>query len=259
MKKTNSNCTAVALALENGKAGTFTGLTTRKRGVDRGRGADRKTYGDDLVHVLVVTGFNYRRLCERSLNELAKLDLTTLVNSTKAIGYEGRGKNAIEVPVTLAHFEAAKLELAESLIKSEIQKNTATHDHVYEPLVVDEKTVRGGRVYKCVADNPDHECHCRDCTGDPKAPLTGTIFLQGLKIGETILEAAPNGSAPRPKSNPKIVAKNLIRKYLPINRYVSYRLEPGTEFELAVGGTAAIKADKNGIKLNGTEKLVTEK
>lgn len=257
---TNANLAAVAAALEDGKLGTFTGLVTRKRGKDRGRGADKKTYGDDLVHVLLVTGFKYRSLCERSLGELNGLDLVTLANAEAkkgTCGYEGRGKNAKAVPLTLEHFEAAKAELAESLAKSEAGLNEATHDHVYEPLVVDGVTVRGARVYRCCKDDPDHECRCRDCTGDAKAPLDGTVFLQGLKVGETVLEPAANGPVPGAKSNPKAVAKGLLRRYLPVARYVSYRLEPGKEFTLRVGGAAAVEANENGVELNGAEKAVT--
>lgn len=253
MTNTNANFAAVAAALEDGKVGTFTGLVTRKRGAERGRGADKKTYGDDLVHVVLVTGFSYRRLCERSLEELTDLDLVTLANSEAKkglVGYEGRGKNAVEVPVTLADFEAAKAELAESLAKSEAGLNESTSDHVYESLVVGGVTVRGGRVYRCCKDDADHECRCRDCTGDKKAPLNGTVFLQGLKVGETVLEPAANGPLPASKSAPKTVAKHLLRRYLPVARYVSYRLEPGTEFRLAVGGTAVLEADKAGVKPN---------
>jgi len=250
---TNANLTAVAAALEDGKVGTFTGLVTRKTGKTRGRGDAKKTYGDDKVHALLVTGFGYRRLCERSLEELVELDVVTLANSEAKkglVGYEGRGNNAVEVPVTLADFEAAQAELLESLTKSRDGENESVTDHVYEPLVVDGETVRGGRVYKCVADDPGHKCRCRACTGDKKAPLDGTVYLQGLKVGETVLEAAVNGPAPAAKSNPKTVAKGVLRRYLPVTRYVSYRLEPGTEFRLAVGGTAVVEATEVGVKLN---------
>jgi hypothetical protein len=240
----NAKVKKIAEALEAGRKGTFTGLVVRKRGVTRGRGEHKVVYGDDLVHVLVVTGFRYRSLCERSLDELATLDLVSLANAKVAsglTGFVGRGKKAVEVPVTLADFEVARDELVDSLSRSRDGENKATHSHAFEPLVVEGVRVRGGRVYSCCKNDPDHECHCRECTGDPRAPLAGTIYLQGLKIGESLVESAEKPIPPT-RSSAKTVAKNVLKKLLPVSRYVSYSLEPGSEFRLAVGGAAVVEA-----------------
>jgi len=247
----NANSTVTAAALSTAKRGTFTGLTIRKKGRTRGRGDAKLTYGDDRVHVCILTGFRYRALCERSLEELAEMDIVSLAaNAAKrgVTGWEGKGRAKAERVLTQADFEAAANELVESLTDSKNGENTSTTDHVYDSLVVDGETVRGGRVYKCAGTDA---CRCRNCNpDDPKAPLPGTIYLQGLKIGETILEAAANGPAPKSKSSPKVVAKNMIRKYLPVAKYVSYSLEPGTEYRLNAGGTAAVEADEHGIRFD---------
>jgi hypothetical protein len=120
---------------------------------------------------------------------------------------------------------------------------------VYDALTVDGENVRSGRVYKCTGEA---SCRCRHCTGDSKAPLPGTVYVQGLAIGHKVIEPAPNGPAPTPKSAPKTVAKNLLRSKLPVSRYVSYALEPGTDFLLRAGGAAAAEVTKAGIKIDTT-------
>ena len=89
-----------------------------------------------------------------------------------------------------------------------------------------------------------------DCSGDPKAPADGTIYLSGLKIGETVIEAAANGAAPATVSAAKTVAKDWIRRKLPSRRYTRYRLEAGGDWILRIGGSAAVEADKDGVKVS---------
>jgi len=95
----------------------------------------------------------------------------------------------------------------------------------------------------------DRKCHCRDCTGDAKAPLDGTVYLQGLRIRSKVVTAATNGPVPKPNSKPKTLAKNALRGLLPVSRYVSYALEPGQDFILKVGGTARLSADGQGYEV----------
>jgi hypothetical protein len=211
-------------------------------------------YGDDTVHVVMVTGFKYPDLCARSLKALEAIsdeDMAKHATEKGYKGWDGKGKDKVERALTLADFQAARAELAESLSLSRDGENEATTDHVYDPLVVDGETVRGARVYKCIKDNTEgHVCKCRNCTGDERAPLPGTIYLNGLKIAEKVLTPAVNGPVPAAQSAPKSVAKNMLRKRLPIARFVAYVLEPGTNFMLAAGGTAAAKVTENGIVLS---------
>lgn len=238
---TNANSALVSALLADARVGTFTGLITTKKGKEAGRGADKKLYGNDQVHVVIFTGFKYDNLVRRSLEALPGIDAATLV----ADGAKD-GKT-----FTVADVEAARAELVESFTKSSDGTNKSSTDHVYDQLVVNGETVRGGRVYKCVAETKDENgedriCHCRTCTGDAKAPLPGTIYLQGLQIHSTVLIPAPNGKAPEPVSAPKTLAKDALRRHLPVSRYVSYALEPGTDFILNAGGTAAVEATKRG-------------
>jgi hypothetical protein len=240
---TNANSALISALLADAKVGTFTGLVTKKVGTERGPKGAKVRYGDDEVHVCVFTGFKYVGLCERSLVALAGIDDAKILDEIIASdikAWEGRGKNATEVAVRLADVKAAREELVESLSKSIAGTNESTTDDVFEPLVVDGKTVRGARVYT-------GQTEAAAKRGDKPAAKTGTIYLQGLQISSRVITPAPNGPKPESKSGAKTVAKNLLRRRLPVSRYVSYKLEPGSDFLLRSGGTAEVEAEKAGI------------
>lgn len=234
---TNANSPLVAALLADARVGTFTGIVTTKKGTVKGG----VHYDNDTVHTVIFTGFRYDRLVVRSLDAMDAIDPNDVVAKAAKRGHT----------ITTDDVAVARAELRESFTKSSTGDNTSTTDHVYEPLVVNGEVVRGGRVYKCVKGTMDENgeprvCRCRNCTGDPKAPLPGTIYVQGLRVWSEVLVPAPNGKAPAPKSAPKTIAKDTIRSMLPVSRYVSYALEPGTDFILRAGGTAAIEATKGG-------------
>ena len=244
---TTSNATNITLA-ENiasaRKGATFTGLIVRKRGTDRGPKGAKVTYGDDLVHALVVTGFSYENLVRRSLDELANLTVADILTEATDKGrtcWDGRGKNAVERDLNTADVAVALQELRDSFDKTLNGTNTSTTDHVFDTLEVDGEKVSGGRVYVGGGD-----------ATDPKTPVAGTIYLQGLKIASKVIEEAENGKAPASKSGGKTVAKNLIRRRLPVGRYVSYRLQPGQDYILRVGGAAAVAAQDDEIEVRDT-------
>lgn len=246
---TNANSTILAAVLAaSPDRATFTSVITRKVGTEKGG----VRYGDDLVHAVLVTGFRYDRLVERSKAALAAFKGQEAQIAADLAGrpaFEGRGSKQTQVAVTEAHVAQAIAELEASFATTldPTAASTSTTAHVYEPLVVDGETVRGGRVYVCAAGVAP-ECHCRNCTGDMKAPLPGTIYLQGLQIGRKVIDPAPNGPAPAAKSGPVVVVKDYLRGKLPVSRYVSYKLEG--DFILKVGGTAALRADADGIHLS---------
>jgi len=248
MTQTNANSKLIAALLDDARKGTFTGIIVTKKGKLAGRGEDRKRYGDDRIHTVVFTGFKYLGLVERSLTALDALDIEAIAKQAIADGvtcFDGRGKKAVERAITLADFTEAAADLRASFERT-LDPNapsTSTTEHVYDPLAVDGHTVRGGRVYHCTGNDG---CKCRACTGDESAPLDGTIYIQGLAIWSKVLIPAPNGKAPESKSGGKTVAKGLITKSLPVSRYVSYALEPGTDFLLRAGGTATVKAQEDG-------------
>ena len=239
----NALSLANAAALANANKGTFTSLLTTKQGSKVGG----VVYGDDTVLTVIVTGFRYDRLVQRSLDKVAGMtdaDLARLIDGKS--GMVGRGKSATERAVTLADAQAARDELIASFMETLNGTNEATTDHVYEPLTVTDEngaseTVRGARVYKCVAGTA-HKCRCRACTGDARAPIDGQINLSGLSIGSKVLTPAANGPAPATKSGVKTVAKDAIRAILPVARFVSYRLDPNAGWILKAGGAAVAAA-----------------
>ena len=104
---TNASSAALAAHLADAKVGSFVGLVIKKQGVERGRGAAKMTYGDDTVHTVIVTGFRYDRLVERSLDKLVGMNPADVVAANLA---DGDGN-----PVTMADVQTAMADLATSL------------------------------------------------------------------------------------------------------------------------------------------------
>ncbi len=270
--KTNASNTALVSTLSDARVGTFSGVVIRKKGKVVG-GKSGKRHGDDLVHVTLVTGFKYGSLVERSadrldamtdteVNDLVAMGQTGFVRVWKksakvadlravcaSMGLADTGSKAdlvgrldavapggmVERPLTRADYDAARTALRADLQGSIDGTAVDVNENVYEPLTVDGETVRGCRVY---VGNPSGE----------HASAPGTVYLQGLKVGETVLEAAENGPIPASKSKPESVAKRILRGRLPVGRYVSYALTPDSGFILRAGGAAAKAADKDGVK-----------
>lgn len=270
--------TALVQTLAAARKGTFTGLIIPKVGVEVGG----VRYGDDTVHTVIVTGFSYGALLRRSLRKLANLTEADLLKlealglrgwervwkksdtlpglqaSCEALGLDSTGKKADliarleaavpggqrEVPVTLADLQAAAVALQADLQGSVDGTAVDAAEHVYRPLVVDGEVVQGARVYVGHSDPSKNE-----------APL-GTIYLQGLHISSKVLVPAANGPAPASKSAVTTVAKEAIRRLLPISRYVSYRLDPDSGFILRAGGAAAQAADTAGVTSATPERVV---
>lgn len=242
MTQTNASSAALAASLSDARKGTFTGIIQKLVGFERGG----VRYGDALIHDVVITGFSYTKLKERDLKILQGLtdaDLTKILGTNKPMAWDRpRAKNAVQVSVTLADMREALLEMIDSCQKSIAGTNTATTDDVYEPLVVDGQEVRGARVYTGHADPT--------LDAAPK----GTIYLQGLRIGRTVLADPANGWGPDTRSEAKTVAKGVITQgfKLPSRRYVSYKLDTASSWVLAVGGAAAVAADAAGVTLEAS-------
>ena len=275
---TNASNIALVSTLADARVGTFSGLVARKVGKVQG-GVLR---GDDLVHVTLVTGFRYGGLLQRSVLALdamadaiidglvalghtgfvrvwkksAKVGDLRAVCSSMGLDDTGAKKDLVarldavapggmvERPLTRADYDAARASLRADLQGSINGTAVDTNEHVYEPLVVDGEKVRGCRVY---VGNPN----------GPDASAPGTVYLQGLIIGSTVLEAAENGPVLPSRSAPESVAKRILRSRLPIGRYVSYRLAPESGFILRAGGAAAKAADTDGVTA-ATPERVTE-
>lgn len=232
MTQTTTNASNVALSemMSALPVGRFVGLITRKKGKAVGRGAARMVYGDDETHVVIFTGFKYISLVQRSLDKAQTVTAQALLDECQRRGKTGKSG----APITLADCTKAIDDQIASFQATLGGTSTSTTDHVYEPLTVNGESVRGCRVYSG-SGNPS----------DPKAPVPGTIYLQGLKIGERILTPAPNGPIPASNSRGDVVAKGVLRSMLPVSRYVSYALEPGSDYILRAG-KAAIEGASDG-------------
>jgi hypothetical protein len=242
----NADVIRTALSLAEARDGTFSGLIQQLVGKERGRGADRKVYGNATMHYVLYTGFIYINIVRRSLDRLLAMDRDELVAEFASKGItDGHGN-----PITRADVNKAIANLAGSLQDSLDGKNTSTTDHVFEPLVVDGETVRGARVYRCVANDPAYNCKCGDCTGDKRAPVDGQISLLALVIGSKVIEPAPNGPVPKSKSRGDVVVKGILKSRLPIGRVRSFRLRPGDDYILRAGGAAATAANKDGVTVD---------
>jgi hypothetical protein len=272
MTDTNASLPVLAQSLAEARKG-FTGLIIKKTGVEKGG----VRYEDDTVHAVIVTGFKYQSLVERSLAKVQSLGvqdtewivskgyhgwervwkksdtLPGLQASCQTLGLDDTGKKAdlvarleaavpggfVKVDLTRSHVDEAIAEVAADLQRTLNGETEPTNGHVFEPLVVDGDQVRGCRVYVGPADE----------TQEPAAPK-GTIYLQGLIIGQKVLVPAENGKAPESMSGPITVAKNLVRRLLPIGRYVSYKLEPGADWILNIGGEAVAAAETDDVQVN---------
>jgi len=278
MAITNANNAALAALIADARVGTFTHIITTKKGEVRGGKANPKTYGDDTVATTVVTGFKYIPLVERSKDEaLALTDadkdavvargltgwvrvwkksskVGDLKEVARGLGLDDSGTKKdvvarleeavpggmVERLVTRADVDEAHTALLADLQRTLDGETSPKNAHVYEPLVVDGQKVRGGRVYKGTPTVED-------------AALPGTIYIQGIIIASKVLVPAANGPVPASKSGPVSVAKKALRRLLSVSRYVSYALEPGSDFYLAAGGAAVAAADKDGLTVDAAK------
>jgi hypothetical protein len=223
--------------------GTLASLILRKQGVARGPASAPTIYDDDFVHVLLWTGFHYRALVERSLQKLQTIWGSTPMfqNLLKA------AQDAGHVETTLQDVGAAISELDDALRRVLGTGKTQPSDPdspeseeeakapTWEPLVVDGVTVKGAKVY---VGTP-----VRD---SPRGPTKGTVYIDGVKLGETVLEPAKNGHwCPRQKA--KTVVKEILRSWLPIGLYARYRLGSENMLVVKVGAEASEHAKKGGV------------
>jgi len=234
--------------------GTLVSLVLKKKGVQRGPSGARVVYDDDFVHVLVWSGFHYQALVERSFKKLHQLwgagDLTKkLIQEVQAAGHMG---------VTVGDVAEAIQEVEDSLLKvirsgQKVEDGNGNSDgyadradeemieereSVWTPLEVDGKRIRGAKVYEGSGD-----------PNNPRAPIKGTVYVDGVKLGEKVLTPAANGTW-RAKQKPKTVAKNLLRSWLPIGLYVRYALEPERLLTVKVGDEAGNYAKTEGVPVD---------
>ena len=249
---TNANSTTLATLInDSSRCARFASVVTTLKGASRlapgeKRGGLKIRVGNDTVRDTFVAGANYGSLKAKDAVILAALtgaDLDAMVADGHS-AWSGRGAKAVQVTVTRADFDAALAEMIDSTAKTLAGTNTSTTDHVYESMIVDGKALAGYRVYVGPTD-----------PNATPASTPGTIYVQGLRVGRKVIEAA-EFAKPASKSAAKSVAKRAITRLLPSRRYVSYSLEAGSDFILNLGSDAVSASDAAGITVDPT--AVTE-
>ena len=227
--------------------GTLVSLVVKKRGVFRAG----EVRGDDTVHVLIWTGFHHKALVQRSN---AKLDeiwgssslLTNLLKETIAAGHpeatiEDAAEAVQELQESFRRVLNGKLQHdghqmdgadVEPLYLPADDRDPAImggikSNPVFEPLMVGGKVILGAKVYVGQGE-----------PGNPRAPKPGTIYIDGVKLGEIVLLPSANGQW-TPKSAPKTVAKNILRSLLPAGLYVRYILDRDGMVTCKIGKSAS--------------------
>lgn len=216
--------------------GTLFTARVHKMGDARGCAGAKVIYGDDTVQVLIWTGFSYRALIARSQKMLDKMlakggYIERLLRATLE---EHEGTTVEDVCHAL---QETREWFRRVLAGEESGPTEPPLGGVWEPLEIGGVKVRGSRIYTGPA-RPEVE----------RAPVPGTIYVQGVKLGEVLVTPAANGPW-RPNSKPKTLAKKLIKEGLPVGLYCQYRLDPERVTDIAVGSQASrtAKAAKIGI------------
>jgi hypothetical protein len=223
--------------------GTLASLILRKKGCSKGPAGSTTIYDDDFVHVLLWTGFHYKALVERSSQKLHAIwSQTSLLKDLLAATQQAGHAEA-----TLADISAAVQETDDAFNKvingvpqSDDEDDTphgseSDKQPCWEPLKVNGALIRGARVYVGAGDPTN-----------PRAPIKGDIYIDGVKLGEKLLEAAPNGHW-RPRRKAKSVAKEILRAKLPCGLYARYSLNQERLLEAKVGQDAVGHAKKAGL------------
>jgi len=242
---TDSVIASALTELGGEEKGTLAYLKLQKKGVIRGVAGNKIIYNDDLVEVLLWSGFSYRDLCERSYLKLHKIwsqgDLTTrLLAAVEAKGMQGITIQDVSEVIQETEDGFLKVMNGKQLLMDEGEDFLGGEEmpHHWEPLKVKGQTVRGAKVYVGQGD-----------PNDPRSPVPGTIYIDGVKLGEKVLQAAPNGHW-KPNQKPKTVAKDILRSWLPIGLYARYCLERERLIDAKVGAEASPAAKEAAIPID---------
>lgn len=208
--------------------GTMVSAIVKKMGVTQGS----RTFGNDTVHVLLWTGFHQKALAERSYQRLQSLwwggtFFRDLMAEAIAAGI---------LDATMTDVAEAVQEVNASLVaalQSKVDKDEEPLGNVWKPLFLDGQPVLGAKEY----------------VGMNHAIPQGTIYLDGVKLGERIVTPAPFAKPPV-NSKTKTLIKNLVRAKLPIGLYARYRLSAENLTDIRVGQDAAAFAKASGVPVD---------
>jgi hypothetical protein len=227
--------------------GTLVSLIVRKKGVLRGPAGHQRVYDDDLVHVLLWSGFHYQALAARSYSKLLAMQgnrfYSNLVLAARTSGVPGA---TIDDACRAAQELAGQLRLASLSGRPktpqvpELPEMPETSTSVWGPLVVNGNPIVGAKVYSpppwAVKLHPNH-------------PVPGTIYLDGVKLGEVVLNPAPNGHW-EPQSSAKTIIKDRLESQLPCGKFVRYCLDDLNLLVVKTGKEASESARRGGIQID---------
>ena len=207
--------------------------------------------GDHLVETILLVGFSYSSMIERSRAQLeaASSDPNFALNVCLLMATRGLADEITGDPITIKDVEDAingTVRGRKGLLTSYTETLAgANHDYscenVYEPLNVDGTIVEGCKVY--VGDgNPE----------DPKAPVRGTVYINGVTISSKVVQESVNGNKIPSRRGAVAMVKDYLeeRLNLPAARFRTYRLLPGEQYDLQCG-SVAFHAVLGGVTLKG--------
>lgn len=156
----------------------------------------------EVSDYILAAGFIYEHLTKRRLAGLAGIEIpAVLAKCAGRLDKDG-------LPITAAAVETAINDLRASYQRTLDGVSKWSAADVFEPVVINGVTVRCAKTY----------------TGS-KAAEPGTIYLSGLIIRKTVIEAAPFPKA-APKSRADVIAKAVIETMLPGGSIVSFKVTP---------------------------------
>lgn len=156
----------------------------------------------ELSNYIIAAGFSYKNLVARRLAGLAEIEIPAVL--ARCAGKLDRAG----LPITAAAVETGIADLRASYQRTLDGVSVWAAAEVFEPVIVNGTVVRCAKTY----------------TGS-KAAEPGTIYLNGLIVRKTVLEAAPFPKA-APKSRADVIAKAVIEKMLPGGSIVSFKVTP---------------------------------
>ena len=177
-----------------------------KKGVVRGRGDQKKTFGDETVNLTIEVA-SYTSLMTEELTALQNADLQLILDVCGQRAYtcwEGRGKKAVERPLSMTDLDQGLVSL---ITKREKAIANQEKDETYEYLA----------------------------QGVKQHLEKGTTFVQGILVDEQVTVPSANGSAPHSKSSGKVVAEKVIARIL------NLRSRKWRQYDLSKGEVTLIK------------------
>jgi hypothetical protein len=234
---TNAKSSRAAVRLADlqgamGSSARFVQFTTRMAGVVQG-GVRR---GDHVKQMTVLAGnVTYDSMLRRSFDALvAELASPTFMEEFE-LAVAAHGIHAIQADMQDAIY--GKVWGRKGLLTAYRQSLAGqnpdyTCEGVYEPLVLDGDVIPCAKVYVAGA---------KQKSGDKGAPVRGTLYFNGITINSKIIEPSPNGEIIPANSGIVPQLKEFLEAWLdlPLRKFRTYRLLPGTPYKFQCGAFTA--------------------